>query len=354
MRMPYRNFCLIASRTQLVSRLVLAASSLALIAFFTACGGGSGSIQSDFTLTVYSGRSATLVHPIFSEYAEDTGADLLLKYRSTSKLIATLQEQGGKSPADVFFSQDPVGLKTMEEMFTTLPDSILAKVPDWARSSDGKWVGVSGRARVVVYNTDALEEVELPGDIWGFVHPKWKGRIGFPPTNASFQAMVTGMREIWGEDKTRDWLKGIHANDPAMYAGNGATVAAVGAGEVEVGFVNHYYLYRLLEENGESFPVRNYHLRDGGPGALVTVAGVGILKSSKHKEAAEQFIDFMLSDAAQQYFATQSHEYPLTGNIPIKPGLVPFDEINQASISLSDLPSIEGTQRLLRETHILP
>ena len=175
-----------------------------------------------------------------------------------------------------------------------------------------------------------------------------------PPTSASFQAMVTGMRTIWGEDKTRAWLEGINANSPSMYEDNAATVTAVGAGEVEVGFVDNYYLYRLLAEEGESFPARNYHLRDGGPGALVMVAGAGILESSKHKEEAEQLIDFMLSSVAQQYFAGQTNEYPLIGNITIQSGLLPLDEINQPSVSAGDLADIEGTQRLLRETHILP
>jgi len=352
--MFYPTLAFIVPRTQFLSRLVLATSVLALLAVITACGGGSGSIRDDFTLTVYSSRSDAFMFPIISEYAEAAGADVLVKYRSTSELIAILQEEGDKSSADVFFAQDPGGLEAMGGMFTTLPDSILARVPDWARSSDGKWVGLSGRARVVVYNTDALAEADLPGDIWDFIDPKWKGRIGLPPTNASFQTMVTGMRAIWGEDKTREWLEGIHANNPSMYADNTATVAAVGAGEVEVAFVNHYYLYRLLAKEGESFPARNYHLRDGGPGALVMVAGAGILKSSKHKEAAEQFIDFMLSSVAQQYFASQTNEYPLIGNIAIQPGLMPLDEINQPSISTSDLAGIESTQRLLREALLLP
>ena len=174
MGLSYPTLSSIVPRTRFVSRLALAAPALALLAFLTACGGGSDSIRDDFTLTVYSGRSATFMFPIISDYAEAAGADVLVKYRSTFELITTLQEEGDKSPADVLLSQGPGGLEAMGEKFTTLPDSILAKVPDWARSSDGKWVGLSGRARVVVYNTDALTEADLPGDIWDFIDPKWR------------------------------------------------------------------------------------------------------------------------------------------------------------------------------------
>ena len=325
-----------------------------LLVLAAACGNDSGAIDDEFTLTVYSGRSDTLVAPIIADYAEATGANVLVKYGGTSELVATLQEEGDKSPADVFFAQDPGGLGAVEGMFATLPDSILSKVPDWASSPEGKWVGLSGRARVVVYNTDTLTEADLPGDISGFTDPKWKDRIGLPPTNGSFQTMVTGMRAVWGEERTREWLEGILANNPSTYRNNTATVAAVGAGEVEVGFVNHYYLYRFLAEEGESFSARNYHLRDGGPGALIMVAGAGILESSEHKEEAEKFIDFMLSNLGQQYFASRTNEYPLIEGIATQPGLLPLDDINQPSISAGDLADLDGTQRLLRETGILP
>jgi iron(III) transport system substrate-binding protein len=354
MRLFNSSLSSISSHTQPFSRVGLLTLVLVVLALAAACGGGSGPIDDEFTLTVYSGRSDTLVAPIINDYAEAAGGNVLVKYGGTSELVATLQEEGDKSPADVFFAQDPGGLGAVEEMFAKLPDSILTKVPDWASSPEGKWVGLSGRARVVVYNTETLAEADLPGDIWDFIDPKWKGRIGLPPTNGSFQTMVTGMRAVWGEEKTRQWLEGIQANNPSTYRNNTATVAAVGAGEVEVGFVNHYYLYRFLAEEGESFSARNYHLREGGPGALIMVAGAGVLESSKHKEEAERFIDFMLSSLAQQYFASQTNEYPLIGDIATQPGLLPLDEINQPSISAGDLADLDGTQRLLRETGIIP
>ena len=230
----------------------------------------------------------------------------------------------------------------------------LNQVPEWARSSDAKWVGISGRARTVVYNPNTTTEEELPDSMWGFVEPQWKGRIGWAPTNASFQAMVTGMRAVWGEDGARDWLNAIQANEPTVYPKNTPQVAAVAAGEIDVGFVNHYYLFRFLAEEGDDFAARNYHPRSGGPGSVIMVAGAGILESSHHKTNAAKFLEFMLSPVAQQYFAGQTYEYPLVDGVKTSRILVPFDEINHPGLPLSSFADLEGTGNLLRETGILP
>ena len=242
----------------------------------------------------------------------------------------------------------------MEGMMSPLPDRILSRVPDWARSLQAKWVGLSGRARTVVYNPERVSEDELPDDIWGFVNPEWKDRIGWAPTNASFQTMVTAMRALWGEEKTTQWLEDVQANSPIIYPKNTPQVAAVAAGEIDVGMVNHYYLFRFLAEEGEDFPARNYHPRSGGPGATVMVAGAGILDSSDNRDAAEKFLEFMLSRVGQQYFAGQTFEYPLVEGVKVPHVLVPLDEINHPSIPLKDLKDLEGTQKLLRETGVLP
>jgi len=205
-----------------------------------------------------------------------------------------------------------------------------------------------------VYNTEKLSESDLPDDIWNFIDPKWQGRIGWAPTNGSFQAMVTAMRVLWGEDKTHQWLLGIQANDPKVYPKNTPQVAAVAAGEIDVGFVNHYYLYRFIAEQGESFAARNYHPRAGGPGAINLVAGAGILETSQNKEAAERFLDFMLSPVAQQYFAGQTFEYPVVEGVQTDRLLKPLSEINSPQIDMADMADLKGTLSLLRETGIIP
>ena len=165
-------------------------------------------------LTIYSGRSSSLVDPVIQQFGQATGIEIAVKYANTAQLAATLLEEGDRTPADIFFAQDPGGLAAVEHMLARLDTAVLEKVPDWARSSEGKWVGLSGRARTVVFNTETLTEADLPADMFAFTDPKWKGRIGWAPTNASFQTMVSAMNSMWGEEKTLRWLKGIQANDP--------------------------------------------------------------------------------------------------------------------------------------------
>jgi len=312
--------------------------------------------QPSGSLVVYSGRSQSLVDPVIQLFAETSGIEVQVRYGSTAELAATILEEGGRSPADIFFAQDPGGLGAVADagLLAPLPEEILSRVDSRFASPDGLWVGISGRARVIAYNTEGVDPAELPVGLEGFTDPSWKGRIGLPPTNSSFQTMVTGLRQVWGEAATRDWLASILANEPVFYENNTATVAAVGAGEVEVGFVNHYYLYRFLAEEGESFPVRNYFLPDGGAGSLVMVAGAGHLSSGANADNALAFLEFMLSPVAQQYFAGSTYEYPLIEGVNPSPGLTPLSELNAIHIPLGDLADLQGTVALLQEVGYLP
>jgi iron(III) transport system substrate-binding protein len=305
------------------------------------------------TLTIYSGRGENLVKPVIDQFSKLSGVQVQVRWGGTAELAATIMEEGRNTPADIFFAQDPGALGALQDRFVQLPSETLDLAQPRFRSPDGKWVGISGRARTVVYNTDRLTDAGLPDDMWGFTEPQWKGRIGWAPTNGSFQVMVTAMRKLWGEDKTRLWLEGIKANDPKVYSGNAPIVQATGAGEIDVGFVNHYYLFRFLAEEGESFPARNYHPRAGGPGALVMVSGIGVLSTSKNQKAAFKLVDFLLSDVGQQFFASQTFEYPVVEGIQTPRALVPISNLNAPDIDLKDLADLDGTLRLLQEVGIL-
>ncbi|MDA1095896.1 MAG: iron ABC transporter substrate-binding protein [Chloroflexi bacterium] len=306
------------------------------------------------SLTIYSGRSEELVGPVIELFRQASGIDVKVKYGETAELAATILEEGRNSRADVFFAQDPGGLAATESLFAALPEHILNSVEPRFRSPFGKWVGVSGRARVVVYNTDRLTENDLPDDIWDFIDPQWKGRIGWAPTNGSFQAMVTAMRTLWGDARTKTWLERIRANGAKEYPKNTPIVAAVGAGEIEVGFVNHYYLYRFLQEEGESFPARNYHPRAGGPGALVLVAGAGVLETAKNKDNAVRFLEFMLSPVSQQYFGGQTFEYPVIEGVKTNRLLPPLASIRSPEVDMASLGDLKGTLDLMRQAGALP
>ena len=305
-------------------------------------------------LVIYSGRSESLVDPIIQQFKGATGIDVQVKYAGTGALAATLLEEGDNSPADVFYAQDPGGLAAVSEMMTELPNDIIEMTPEWARSEDGSWVGITGRARVVVYGTDDLTEDDLPDDLWGFTEPEWKGRVGWAPTNGSFQAMVTALRVGWGEARTEQWLRSMVANEVQIYPKNTPQVAAAAAGEIDVGLVNHYYLYRFIAEEGEDFAARNAHLRGAGPGAIVLVSGAGILETAENAENAEAFIRFLLSKVGQQYFAGNTFEYPLVEGVRPSVLLTPLADIDQPDITLADLADLAGTQALLQKVGALP
>jgi iron(III) transport system substrate-binding protein len=306
-------------------------------------------------LVVYSGRSEELVGPVFEQFEERSGIDVQVRYGDTAELAATILEEGKNSPADLFFAQDPGALGALDDegRLTELPQEILDRVPARMRADDGDWVGISGRARVVAYNTDELSEGDLPDSILDFTDPEWEGRIGWAPTNGSFQAFVTALRELEGEDGAREWLEGVQANDPFAYPDNLTAVEGVASGEVDVAFVNHYYLYQVREERGGEVPVRNYYLQNGDPGALVLAAGAGVLDSAQNPRAAESFLEFALSREAQQYFADETLEYPLVEGVEIDEELVPLDDIQSPEIDLSNLDDLQGTLELLRETGVL-
>ncbi|MXW29218.1 MAG: extracellular solute-binding protein, partial [Chloroflexi bacterium] len=197
-------------------------------------------------------------------------------------------------------------------------------------------------------------ENELPADIFELTDPEWKGRVGWAPTNGSFLTMVTGMRKIWGEEKTAEWIEGMVANGATIYPKNTPQVAAVAAGEIDIGLVNHYYLYRFISEEGEDFAARNYHPSGGGPGALVMVSGAGILSTAENRENAERFVEFLLGTVAQQFFAGKTFEYPLVEGVNVNRLLTPLDEIKRPDIALADLADLEDTTAILRDLGALP
>jgi iron(III) transport system substrate-binding protein len=333
-----------------VRRWTIVAS--ALVALAAGCGGDDGA-GSGGPLTVYSGREEELVAPLFERFEEETGIDVEVRYGDSAELAATIAEEGGNSPADVFFAQDPGSLGALEaqERLAQLPDSVLDRVDDRFRDPDRHWVGTSGRVRVVVYNTDAVSEAELPESVFDLTDPKWKSRIGIAPTNASFQAFVSAMILSLGEDRTREWLEQLKANEPKLYERNTPIVEAAAAGEIDVGLVNHYYLYLVKEEQPDA-PVANHFLPGDDPGALVSVAGAGIVEDSDEEDAARRFVEYLLSDDAQRFYVDEAEEaeYPLVAGIEPKEGLPVLDELGGPQLELDDLgPQLEQTLELLNE-----
>lgn len=335
---------------KLVTLLTLFSTLFAVIAL-AGCGGDS---KSD-SLTIYSGREEELVQPLIDMFEEKTGIEVDVRYGESAELAATIAEEGDNSPADVFFAQDPGSLGAVAGKFAELPQETLDRVAERFRDSGGKWVGTSGRTRVLAYNTDALTEDQVPDSVFDLTGPTWKGKVGIAPTNASFQAFVTAMRLAVGEEKTKQWLIDLKRNEPKTYEKNTPIVEALATGEIDLGLVNHYYLY-LVKEEQPGAPIANHFLAKGDPGALVSVAGAGALATAANKEGAEEFIDYLLSDEGQRFYteSAEEAEYPLVSGIPAKQGLPPLDALEGPDVDLSTFGTeLSSTLELLRETGYL-
>ncbi len=351
----------------LVRLITLAAALLALTAC-TSSEAGAPTAEPDPTadpepadaipsgeLIVYSGRSEELVGPLMERFEQETGIDAGVRYGDTAEMAATILEEGPNSPADVFLAQDAGALGVLAEsgILSALPEDILDRVEPRFRSPEGGWVGISGRARVVAYHEENVDPADLPDSIFGFTDPQWQGRIGWVPTNGSFQAFVTAMRVLEGEERTRAWLEGIIANDPVVYPNNPAALQGTAIGEVDVAFINHYYLFRALEEEGEGFGADITFLPGGDAGSLVNVAGAGILQTSDNRDAAERLIAFLLSEEAQQYFSEETFEYPLVAGVQPDPRLPSLADLQTPDLDLTNLSDLNGTLLLLQEVGAL-
>lgn len=346
-------------------RRIMAAGLAALFAL-TACNTAEEPSDPDATpaseelvgeadsLVVYSGRSEELVGPVFAAFEEATGIRLEVRYGDTAEMAAQILEEGGNSPADVYFGQDAGALGALEAagVFVALPDDLIAGVDSRYRSVDNRWVGITGRSRTVVYNPDTLGEDDLPDSILDFADESWRGRVGWAPTNGSFQAFVTALRELEGEDAAREWLTEMKDLDTKVYSNNRSQVAAVAAGEIDAGLVNHYYAMQEGAANPD-LKAANYFFPAGDPGALVNVAGAGILETSQAQKTAGELIAYLLGEEAQTTFATESFEYPMVDGVPIDDKLKPLDELEPPDIDLANLEDLEGTLALLREVGLL-
>jgi iron(III) transport system substrate-binding protein len=314
---------------------------------------GIAGCSSDPALTVYSGRNEALVAPLIEQFETETGIDVEVRYGTTAELAALLAEEGEATPADLFFAQDAGALGAVSDagLFLPLPQTTLDSVDVAYRGSAGDWVGTSGRARVIAYNSEALTAEQVPTSVFDLTDPQWSGRIGIAPTNASFQSFLTAMRVAEGDERTTEWLEGLAANDPVIYEGNVDILNAVDSGEIDLGLINHYYWYEAAAERGaDTLTAQISFTEPGDPGSLVNVAGVGILSDNADAQA---FVDFLLSETGQQYFAETTYEYPLIAGVPAADGLPPLASLQGPDVALDDLDSLAETQELLTQVGLI-
>ncbi|WLD59166.1 iron ABC transporter substrate-binding protein [Salinispirillum sp. LH 10-3-1] len=307
-------------------------------------------------LTLYSGRGESFVQPIVNQFERDTGIKVNVRYGDTAQLALLLQEEGTRTRADLYWGQDAgaMGSLAKDGLLATLPSRVYDDLPAIYTSRTGQWVAASGRARVLTYSTERVNAADLPSSVFELTDPKYKGRLAVPPTNGGFQAFVTAMRVQHGDERTLEWLKGIRANEPVIFRNNTTSVQGIADGDVDFAIVNSYYLPRFVNAD-PNYPVAQTFFAAGDIGNLVNVAGIGVLAPSRNKDNAVRFIEYLLSQSAQQYFTSVINEYPVTPGVISNPVLTDLSEllVLAPEIDLDELADLPGTLRLLRDAGLM-
>ena len=335
-----------------MNKRVLAVASAAVVtsSLLTACSEDDGPF-----ITVYNAQHEELLEEVAPLFEEETGIDVKLRSGSDLELANQLVQEGDDSPADVFLTENSPAMSLVDNagMFEPVDQATLDLIPPQFVPSDQNWVGFIARSTVVVYNTDELTEDDLPDSIMDFADPEWSGRISYSPTGADFQAIVSAVLELEGEEATREWLEGLAANG-TVYDGNNVVLESVNAGEIEAGIIYHYYWYRDQKEAGEhSDSSELYFFGNQDPGAFVSVSGAGVLASSDKQDDAQEFVNFLASEEGQQAIAdSYALEYPLNPNVSLEPPVKPFDELQPPDIDVSTLNS-ETVIELMQDAGLL-
>jgi iron(III) transport system substrate-binding protein len=307
------------------------------------------------TITVYSGRNENFISPFFDEFTAQTGINIEARYGDSAELAALLLEEEKNSPADVFLSQDAgaIGAVAAQDLFKTLDSGDISVVSEQFRDPNSKWVGITGRSRIIAYNNKKYSESDLPKTIDELLDPKWSGKIAIAPTNASFQSFITAVVQLRGEEKTLEWLKGLNANNPQMFEKNSQMVEAIDQEVVDLGLTNHYYVAEVSQNLGREINVGISFFNNQDAGNLLNVSALGILQTSKKQEQSLKLVNYLLSKSTQEKFVNETYEYSLLNGVAAPTGLPLLDQLGIPNVRLGQLTDVAKTQELLITSGLL-
>jgi iron(III) transport system substrate-binding protein len=324
-------------------------STLGVVAGLTACGSDSD------VLTVYSAQHESLVRAMLADFTDETGIELEFRDANDSELANQIVEEGEASPADVFLTENSPAIDVVADagLLAPLDQKTLDQVGETYRPSSGDWVGFAARSTVLAYNPDAVPEEELPASILGLADPEWQGRVGIAAGGADFQAIVSAVLSLEGEDATRTWLTGL-ADNAEIYSSNTAVMKAVDENEVDVGVMYHYYWYRDQAEGGlVGDDARLHFFGNQDPGAFVSVSGAGVLASSDQPEQAQRLVEYLTSPEAQEKLAqSDALEYAVGNGGASAEALPPLDGLGAPAIDPGSLDAPTVTE-LMQEVGLL-
>jgi iron(III) transport system substrate-binding protein len=306
-------------------------------------------------LTVYSGRAERLIKPVLDEFTAKTGISVDLLTSGTTELVNRLKAEGDRTPADLFLTNDAGSLEQARAAGILRPTNMREvdrAIPPQFRAPDNAWIGLSGRFWIIVYNKTLVTPDNFKS-LLDLADPKWKGKLAIPNAGSEYlQAGVSVIRASYGDAKTKDFLLGLKDNaGTQVYQKSSQIVEAVAKGQAAAGIVNHYYVYRHLAAQPTA-PIAVFmpDQQQGGMGAIMNVAGVGIVKSTKHLESARLLVEFLVAKAGQKLFADLDKEYPLHPEVKADPALLERKSFRAAQVPLTRLAELrEPTLTLIEQ-----
>ncbi|HDR2707589.1 TPA: iron ABC transporter substrate-binding protein [Enterobacter mori] len=323
------------------SRL-LSCFSLALLSSSLFLSTQSVAADNNQGIVVYNAQHENLVQSWVDGFTKETGINVTLRNGGDSELGNQLVQEGSASPADVFLTENSPSMVLVDnaKLFAPLEADTLKQVPAEFRPAHGRWIGIAARSTVFVYNPQKLNETQLPASLMDLAKPEWKGRWAASPSGADFQAIVSAMLALKGEQATLDWLKAMKTNFVA-YKGNSTVMKAVNADQIDGGVIYHYYRFVDQSKTGEnSKNTQLYYFKHQDPGAFVSLSGGGVLASSKHKAQAQAFIKYITGKEGQESLRTNNaFEYAVGVNAASNPKLVPLKDLDAPKVEPSTLNS---------------
>ena len=329
---------------------------LGIVASFLVAGCGGSSSGSSGSLTLYSSQHEPMTEALIEGFEAENGAEVEVRYGEDEGLASQIEQEGEASPADVFLAENtpPLELLAGKELLAAVDSSTLDEVPSQYNSPSGHWVGVAARETVMVYNPDLIAADELPASILDLAKPQWQGKLAIAPSEPDFVPIVSAIEKLDGEAAAKSWLEGF-ADNAKRYNDNEGIIAAVNAGQVDAGIINHYYWYEAAAEEGkDKIASKLHYFGNEDAGALVNVSGAGALESSGDPELAQEFLAYLVSKEGQTAMTESGDwEYPLNSAVPPPPGLKPFDSLEPPKVGPADLGDGSGPVELMQQVGLL-
>jgi iron(III) transport system substrate-binding protein len=307
-------------------------------------------------VVLYNGQHKNTTEALVKAFTKATGITVEVRKGGSAQLANQIIEEGERSPADVFYSEEspPVFALAERNLLAQLPKSMLDQVAARYASRDGTWAGITARTRVTVYNKKMVQKPELPASVLEMATAAWKGRVGFVPTSGAFQEQIIAIKLLKGREAALNWLKGLKEYGQ-IYNGNMAAMRAVERGEIATALINDYYWFVVAQEIGvDKMQSALHYSAHDDPGALMTVSAAGVMKTARDPDAAQKLLAFMVSQLGQETIAATVAEYPLRPGVTSpfeKPpyNLRPLSQIDPPNVSPADMGDAADAITLRRE-----